>query len=107
MKGYATIAKTTKGQRDASLPKFGSKKFDGLLPNECILTPIHHDLSIPFYPLWGTAWPAHKKKPAKILITTRLRCAGMETIHRKWTQRMASLASNRRTANSMMVNGCQ
>jgi hypothetical protein len=41
----------------ARVSKFGSNNFDGLLPNEDIISPFPNDLSIPCYPL-GVIEPA-------------------------------------------------
>ena len=47
-----------------SLLKFGSKQFDGRLPNDVILTPFHSSLSNSYYPQ-GVIEPANKKKSKK------------------------------------------
>jgi hypothetical protein len=66
--------------------KFGSKKFDGLLPNvDYIISPFYSHLSNSRYPLGVSIVPAKKKKTSKILINTRLDARGTEYIHRQWT----------------------
>jgi hypothetical protein len=104
MRHSVKLAKTRKGQRDASLSKFGSKQLDGGLPNEDIISPFYDSLSNSYYPLGVIVEPANKKKLTKILITTRFRCAGKGIYTSSVDTRMASLASNRRNANSKMVS---